>query len=277
MPSFIEAPRHRRPEDAPRIEAPLWVKTIARRVEQQLKRDWCLGFGSQNYLFRSTLNLSRTLYSYATERREDGTRGFSGKELEEGAISICNALAGKYRDLDGKIKKVNGDMTKIRYAVNLTPAAKRLLQNIEHSTRKIPGTQEVRKLMRYETHAARVRRGVSIWFTLSPDEKHNLLMLRLSRSRRADPANEVDPLSRRFGLLDEPVIDTDFEALGLPVELLQRLLPTYDDRRAMLARDPAGQRMQQRHLVGVLWWYPTWPCRRRCHCHALQTRSVRTV
>ena len=95
MPAFAKRPRHRRAEDAPRIEAPLWVKVTSRRVEAQLRRDWCLGFAQGNYLFRSALNLSRTVYSYETCLRPEGGRGFSAEELKEGAISICKALAGK--------------------------------------------------------------------------------------------------------------------------------------------------------------------------------------
>ena len=98
-----------------------------------------------------------------------------------------------------QVKSVAGDLTKVRFALGLPPAAKRLLQNLEHSTRQIPGTQEIRKVMRYDTNAGRVRRGVPIFVTFSPDEKHNLLMLRLSRCRRSDPACLVDPLCRTFG------------------------------------------------------------------------------
>ena len=50
--------------------------------------------------------------------------GFSAAELEAGAISICEALDGKYKDLDGKVKKVNGDFTKVKFAVNLNEAGK---------------------------------------------------------------------------------------------------------------------------------------------------------
>ena len=95
---------------------------------------------SWNYLFRSAVNLSRTLYSYETP--EHGScKGFSAQELEEGAISICKALYGKYQDLNGKTLEVRGDMTKVRFVPGLSAAAKRLLQNIEHTSRRLPGTQ----------------------------------------------------------------------------------------------------------------------------------------
>ena len=191
MPRWSKVPTHRRPRGAPRVELPVWVKVMTRRVEQQLRRDWLLGFAMGNILFRQALNLARTVYSYETVKREDGSYGFTPAELEEGAVSICKALDGSYKDLDGRMKKVKGDLTKVKYAVELTEAARRILQNLEHTSRTIPGTMEVRKVMRYDTHAGRIRRGVPIFITFSPDEKQNVLMLRLTRSRKSDPAHEV--------------------------------------------------------------------------------------
>ena len=55
----------------------------------------------------------------------------------------------------------------------------------------IEGTNEVRTLMRYDTHAFRIAHGVPLFVTLSPDEKHNLLMIRFSRARANDPAVNI--------------------------------------------------------------------------------------
>jgi hypothetical protein len=176
MPEWSAECRHRRKAHAPRVDLAMWVKLMTRRVEQQVKRDWLLGFTMGNVLFRSMLNQCRTIYSYENVRRDDGSMGFTAAELEAGAISICQALDGHYKDLDGKLKKVNGDFTKVKYGVNLKEAGRRLLQNLEHTSRQLKGTMEVRKIMRYETNAGRVRRGVPIFVTFSPDEKHNVPM-----------------------------------------------------------------------------------------------------
>ena len=162
MPVFSPKPRYRRTETAPRLEASEWIKATSRRAEAQLKRDWLLGFAQWNYLFRSTINLSRTFYSYETKKVGD-RRGFTAEELENAAVSLCQALNGKYKDLDGRTRSVGGDMTKIRFAEGLSPAAIRILQNVEHTTRKIEGTQEVRRSMRHDTHANRIRYGVPIF------------------------------------------------------------------------------------------------------------------
>ena len=78
-------------------------------------------------------------------------------------------------------------MTKLRHVPSLTEAAKRLLQNIEHVNRKIPGTQDIRRLMRFDLQGYRVRYGVRIFVTFSPGEPNNVLVLRLSSTRRKGP------------------------------------------------------------------------------------------
>ena len=71
MPAFARKTRFRRPVDAPRIETAEWVRAMSRRIEASLARDYSFGFVTWNYLFRSSLNLSQSLYAY--ERRTTKT------------------------------------------------------------------------------------------------------------------------------------------------------------------------------------------------------------
>ena len=105
-----------------------------------------LGFSYSiwNYVFRRAVNFSRTVYSYGTEEQA-ATSTARCKDLERAALSICAALKGKYKSPDGVVRNINGDATKLRYAIGLDPKAKTLLSNIEHATSKIPGTQDVRR------------------------------------------------------------------------------------------------------------------------------------
>ena len=138
-------------------------------------------------MFRSNINLTQSLFAYERKNNKDTGAKFTPADLEEGAISIAKALWGKYRDLRGKMQNVGGDMTKVCYVPGLSEAAHLLLKNIGHTCRKLPGTQETRRLMRFITQAYRIRYGTAIFVTFSPDESHNLLMVRLSRTRRNDP------------------------------------------------------------------------------------------
>eukprot|EP00973_Karenia_brevis_P042030 5818972-Karenia_brevis.AAC.1 len=94
-------------------------------------------------LFRSMLNQSRTVFSHLKVKREDGSFNLTKADIEEGAISICHALNGKYSDPRSPQRKikVNGDMTKLRF-MPLSDAARMLLTSLEHVSRKIPGTME---------------------------------------------------------------------------------------------------------------------------------------
>ena len=71
--------------------------------------------------------------------------------------------------------------------------------------------------MRYDTHAFRIAHGVPLFVTLSPDEKHNLLMIRFSRARRNDPAVNVAgaEFMKRMGEISQPNLDDELGVLTL--------------------------------------------------------------
>ena len=237
MLEWSEKERYRRREDAPRVEPQLWVRIMSRRVEAQIARGWHFGFVSWNYLFRSAVNLSRTIYSYESARNDDG-ESITAKDLQDAAMSIFKALQGSYLDVNGRRMPVNRNMTKVRYLSDLSVAAKRLLQNLEHTSRKLSGThEETRRAMRFDTHGNGVKYGVPIFVTFTPDESHNMIMLRLSRTRRRDPifADGHDEVGVRFAGRRQPQLGTDFSQnvfLNVPVVDLKEFLPSHDERRA---------------------------------------------
>ena len=143
-------------------------------------RDWQLGFVSWNCRFKTAVNLSHTLWSYESVQHNGTQVKVTAQDLEAASIAIVKALRGTYVSPgDGKKMPVNGDLTKLKYVPGMSPVARRILSNAEATTRKMSGTQETRRQMRFDTNALRVKYGVPIFVTFSPDEKHNLLMLRL--------------------------------------------------------------------------------------------------
>eukprot|EP00973_Karenia_brevis_P020105 2759731-Karenia_brevis.AAC.1 len=206
--------------------------------------------------------MSKSLVAFETESRKDGSRGFSAKELENASIEICNALHGTYNDATKAKHKVNGDLSKVRYVKGLSEAAQKLLQRVRAVTRKIEGTNEVRTVMRYDTHAARIAQGVPLFLTLSPDEKHNLIMIRMCRARQKDPAisvtcEGVDDLTaetnRRFYAIDHPPVDINMETMSL--EELKAVIPDHDTRRAMMSRDALASVDGFRTIVHLFFEY----------------------
>ena len=209
-------------------------------------RDWQMGFVSWNCRFKTAVNLSRTMWSYETVKQDGKDVKVTAQDLEAASIAIVKALRGTYTSpSDGKKMPVNGDLTKLKYVPSLPPVARRILNNAEATTRKMAGTQETRRQMRFNTNALRVKYGVPIFVTFSPDEKHNLLMIRLSRTRRKDPVLLQDAAAALFGgrkapKLGQPVYnmqDKDDFYLALSPEDLKNQVPDYDTRRALIAKD----------------------------------------
>jgi hypothetical protein len=242
--AFQETARYRRRENAPRVEHPFWDKIMARRAEGQMVRDWQMGFVSWNCRFKTAVNLSRTMWSYDTVKQNGKDVKVTAQELEAAAIAIVKGLRGTYvNPSDNKKMPVNGDLTKLKYVPTISPAARRILNNAEATTRRMSGTQETRRQMRFETNAMRVKFGVPIFVTFSPDEKHNLLMIRLSRTRKKDPVLLHDKAATLFGALRTPMLgqpsytvhDDDDVVMAVAPEDLKAQVPGYETRRALVA------------------------------------------
>ena len=261
-PRWCGKPRHRRTETAPRIELSTWVRAMARRCESQVQRDWVFGFASWNLLFRSALNLSRIPVRYTDPVYDEAAkkwRSLTGKDIERGAMQLMVALGGTYVDMRGKPRPVKGDMSKLKYVRNLQPAARKLVQHMRSTGATLPGTQESRRRMRFEIEALRIKFGVPLFVTFSPDEAHQLLYIRMSRTRATDPV-------RRTPVWDEWIAgDKEYpelaqaQTMAIHIESMRRMLPTWEQRRATLARDPLASvdgfqllvQLVLKHLFGL--------------------------
>ena len=91
MPAFAHKKRFRRSADAPRIETGEWVRTMSRRIEASVARDYSFLFVSWNYMIRSSLNLSQSLYAYERNNGKDTGARFTARDLENGAVAIAVA------------------------------------------------------------------------------------------------------------------------------------------------------------------------------------------
>ncbi|CAJ1374097.1 unnamed protein product [Effrenium voratum] len=242
--------RYRREASAPIIDFPRWARAVSRRAESQFARDWLLLFALWNYSFRVQVNSSRGLVAYVPR----GLPSLTSEELTEGAVALCKALHGQYRaGPDAPLQPVAGDVSKLHMVPELPRAARILLQNVQHVSAKIPGTVEVRKLMRHETHAYRIIYGEPIFVTISPNERDNLLSVRLFRCRKSDPVVEADEDARQWGGERQPVLGTAV------TEATAGLLPAFEARRHLAAADPLSVveafhlqlRLCLRHLFGI--------------------------
>ena len=145
---------------------------------------------------------------------------------------------------------MGGDIRKLRTAKKLSPPlsklSKRMLQSMEGTAKKIEGTHQTRSMMRYELCAYRVNKGLPIFITWSPNERHNALMIRMSRTRMSDPLAKHCKQHKHWGKINEPRADggkddsnTNNTVLGeVSVDALIDTLPNTDVRRKILAKDP---------------------------------------
>ena len=253
--------RWRRGADAPRVPLHDWVRLMSRRVESQLTRDWTFGYTTWNVLFRSAVNLSRSVYAYDTPVLQDNGKWqkLTSSALEDAACEILRALHGTYTTADKRQVPVNGSMTLVKYASGLSATARRILANLSHAARAVPGTQEARRSMRFEIQGMRVRYGTPIFVTVTPDEGHQLLYIRLARHRQSDPIRLAESqIGQRAGDRQWPGVDEDRD-IDLPVECFEMRHPNWEERRRILARDPLatvdGFRVMMllvmRHLFGL--------------------------
>ena len=173
-----------RPAHAPLLPLRPWCRAMQRRVESQCGRDWLLGFAMWNLCFRTTINQTSSF-----QLSHKSLPNLTATDAEQGAKQILELLcSGVYKTPEGKMQKVAGDMTKVWRCHGLTPAAKKLLAAVEHTSQRVEGTQEVRRLVRWNLWSWGVVYGQSIFVTFSPSEKHSLLMIRLARIREGDNA-----------------------------------------------------------------------------------------
>lgn len=208
--------RKERDPQAPSLQIFEWAASIQRRVETQFRRDWNFGFTLWNYIFRTMVNTAGNSYLFTTENSETGKqRPLTNKEISDGVAEVNKHLFdGTYTDINGNKKYINGDLTKLWHVQSLSAAAKRVISNLDARTRNIPGTHQIRKTMRHQTHANRICYGTPIFLTFSPSERDSAIMLRLVRARSDDPAVQADQAKHSYQRTSPP-LDVDFAELDL--------------------------------------------------------------
>ena len=126
-------------------------------------------------------------------------------------------------------RPVKGDLCKVSFVSGLSVAAKHLLKHAFEAMKVLAGTNGVRRKMRFISKSMQVFYGLPIFVTISPDEKHQAIMLRMVRVRRSDPAYIYDTNLQGFSGPNQPCFVGD----GCSV-------PTYEDRKVVLAQSPVS-------------------------------------
>ena len=116
--------RRRRNPQAPKVEIHAWAAAMQRRAETQFRRDWTFGFTLWNYLFRTMINMQQNTFMYCVPDENNGRRALTNQEILDGAKQIQTELVkGQYLDVNNQRRPVSGDLSKVRFATGITPAA----------------------------------------------------------------------------------------------------------------------------------------------------------
>ena len=104
---------------------------------------------------------------------------------------------------------IAGDTTKLSFAVGLSPLEKGLALPQHFLSSDLPGTQQLRQIMGHRQFGARVVYGSCLFFTISPNEHHSALVLRLSRFRQNDPfIKHGSPFENNMARSDFPSLES---------------------------------------------------------------------
>ena len=206
-------------KDAPKVDIRAWAGAMQRQAASQFRRDWNFSPTLWNYPFRTMVNLEPNASMFAVQDSDGGgRRPMTNQEIQKGVQELYRKLQdGICIDVNGEKKAVKGDMAKLRHVPTMSVEAQKVLDNVEARSKKVPGTHEVRTVMRHHTYAFRVGFGLAIFITFSPSERDSALMVKMGRMRLSDPAS-ADEEFKSFYSRQKP--DLDVEYCRLSVEKL---------------------------------------------------------
>ena len=236
---FPKKRRERRTEvDAPLLDPLSFARLLATRVEASIRNDWIVVPAARNMATKF-----KALCGDDAACRHPVDLNKPGVEL---AADLTEAAAGLYHKLEKgywwdsrKKQKINHDVTKLRYALELTPKEKDLVTDLTFLSGTCAGTQEIREQIGQCLFGARVEFGDPLFITISPSSRHSAMTLRLSRYRRSDPAMLYDRSAENsvpaWAGIDVPKIWQELDSEDVGVDI-----PPYTLRRIMAARDPSA-------------------------------------
>ena len=230
---FPDRPWRRNFPDAPRVTPQEFAASFGRRVEAQCRRDW-----AALPIIRSVTFKWQAEHTMSVLGRFSGQRGSA---TDTSATKLIQALQNLYEHLQKGFVghgvhrvPIAGDTTRLPFATGLTPLEKKLAWSASFLAKQLPGTQQLRRLMGHRQFGARVVYGDCIFITISPNEQHSALVLRLSRLRRNDPyVQQAGAEKQLIASQSYPSLEASSQRDEAEVEL-----PEYDLRRASTAQDP---------------------------------------
>jgi hypothetical protein len=112
--------------------------------------------------------------------------------------------------IQGVKKNINGNVSMLFAADDITSAEKIVLRSYLNTTASIAGCQQIRKKIGASCFGFRVVHGECIFVTVSPNRRHSSMVLKMSRARRNDVGltgqGATSKSRRRYASATEPSI-----------------------------------------------------------------------
>ena len=161
-------PEHHAQAPAAKVKLFDLVRSMPRRIEAQYRRHWNYVPGLWNLYFREQVDLGTSLGAIS--------RGVAAEPQEQPEQDAAMAAADLYEKLHtgynttqpGKRRKLEGDVSKLRFAEGVTPEAeqRQLLADFSFRTKGIAGTQEIRTKIGHICFWGSVVYGSGIFMTI---------------------------------------------------------------------------------------------------------------
>ena len=100
---------------------------------------------------------------------------------------LYDVLCNGYVSTGSQRRRIDGDTTQLPFADGLTEEERRIAQKVNYLASHMPGNPMTRRVMGQVQFGARIIYGDCVFMTVSLNEQHSALVLRMMRGRRADP------------------------------------------------------------------------------------------
>ena len=231
----------------PAINMGDWLAGLTRRVEHQVRSDWLFIPGMRNIYFRF-LGITARLGSIVKKYSEETSSAFT-QRLTTAVKGLHDILAKGYYGSASHQRPIAGNLTVLHLAQGLNSTQKQIVHNMRAVTRNIAGTQEIRRSMGHVFQSASVGYGHGLFLTISPNEKHSCLVLRLHRTRIQDPLLRGGENDEERYKLRQRLASRSWPSLTEAVDVE---LPDFDLRLCEVANDPLAVVQAFRVAVNVL-------------------------
>ena len=186
-PDYFPDQRWRRKfKDSAIVSPQEFAAGFGRRVEAQCRTDWAAVPIIRSVAFKWAAEHTMSTVTSFFGRRGAAT-DTSAAAWIEAAQTLYEKLHTGFTGTGVHRVPIAGDTTKLPFATGLSPLEKKLAWAQNNLAKQLAGTQQLRQLMGHTQSGARVVYGDCVFITVSPNEQHSALVLRLSRFRANDP------------------------------------------------------------------------------------------